>query len=452
MKYFKLPGFVRPGSTANNLSLIILLMSIFLLPAFSGCDKDNDSPAFAPDFSFELADDNHVQFTNTSTGEYYSLVWDFGNQQADTSTDRSKSYVIYYPVAGEYQVSLKLLNFTGETKNISKTINITNTDLALSFTAEVLPDNPNKVRLTNTSQGMWDSFMWIYRNKEVADQTEYDAYFPYSGNHEIELLVNRDNNSFSLKKSVSIAQDDPDYIQNLTLAWSDEFDGAEVNQDNWTFETGASGWGNNELQNYTNGDNAEIVDGVLVITARKVNENTVPGSYTSSRIVTNGKHEFQYGHAQIRAKLPSGTGIWPALWMLGSNFNTAGWPACGEMDIMEYVGYDPNVVHSTVHTPAGFGGNGNGSSIIVESCEEEFHVYGLIWTEKRLVFYVDTPDNVIHTYAPPVKTDENWPFNKPAFFIMNVAVGGNWGGAQGIDNTIFPQTLQVDYVRMYQEP
>jgi beta-glucanase (GH16 family) len=137
--------------------------------------------------------------------------------------------------------------------------------------------------------------------------------------------------------------------------------------------------------------------------------------------------------------------------MLGSNFGSAGWPACGEIDIMEYVGYQPNTVHATIHTPSGYGANGNGSSMTLETCEEEFHNYGLIWTESKLVLYVDDPNNIVHTYSPTTKTPENWPFDQPSFFLLNVAVGGNWGGAQGIDNTIFPQSMEIQYVRVYQE-
>jgi beta-glucanase (GH16 family) len=118
---------------------------------------------------------------------------------------------------------------------------------------------------------------------------------------------------------------------------------------------------------------------------------------------------------------------------------------------MEYVGYQPNTVHATVHTPSGYGVNGSGSSMALETCEEEFHNYGMIWTDKKLVFYVDDPDNIIHTYSPATKTAENWPFDQPGYFILNVAVGGNWGGAQGIDNTIFPQSMEIQYVRVYQE-
>lgn len=426
------------------------MLFLFLLLSF-GCEKKDDA-GFKADFSYTFKDDNHVQFQNESEGEYYNLIWDFGNGQADTSSDKKKSYTIYYPIKGEYTVSLKLLDYTGNTRSTAKNITIATSDLEISFTATPDPSSPNYILLKNTSQGTYDSFRWIFRNREVEDEMEYRAYFPYSGTYEIELQVMKGGNMFSQQKTASISQDDPDYVQKLVLVWSDEFDGTIVDPDHWTFETGATGWGNQELQNYTNGDNAEVADGKLIITARKVNENMVAGSYTSSRMVTQDKQEFQYGRMEIRAKLPSGRGIWPAIWMLGSNFGTAGWPACGEMDIMEYVGYEPNVVHSTVHTTSGSGVNGSGSSMTVETCEEEFHNYGVIWTEKKLVFYVDAPDNVIHTYAPASKTPDNWPFDQPGFFILNVAVGGTWGGAQGIDNSIFPTSMQIDYVRVYQEP
>ena len=447
MIYLKNQKFKK--KTIINFTMgILMIMSLFI---FSFCDEDSSDDGFSADFSFEYIDDNHVQFTNASQGEYYSLVWDFGNQQGDTTTDKSKSYKIYYPYEGEYEVSLKAMNYSGTTKIITKNISITVTDFEISFTAEVDANDPNYVNLTNTTIGNYDSFKWLYRNFEVENETTLKAYFPFAGTYEVELQVTKNGSTYPLKKTINIVQDDSDYFNNLTLSWSDEFDGTSINTDNWKFETGATGWGNNELQNYTNGDNAEIVDGKLIITAKKVDDNTVVGSYTSSRIITEDKQEFLYGRIEIRAKLPSGTGIWPAIWMLGSNFETAGWPVCGEMDIMEYVGYQPNIIHSTVHTPDGYAANGDGSSKTLETCEEEFHVYGLFWTEKKLVFYTDSPENITHTYAPAVKTDDNWPFDKSQFLILNVAVGGDWGGAQGIDNSIFPQTMEIDYVRVYQE-
>ncbi len=235
------------------------------------------------------------------------------------------------------------------------------------------------------------------------------------------------------------------------LIWEENFDGTELNTQYWTYATGSHGWGNNELQNYTKDENASIADGKLAIEIKKVDDKKQPGSYTSTRINTKGKKEFKYGRVEVRAKLPEGKGIWAAIWMLGANYPTVGWPECGEMDIMEYVGYAPDTIHATVHTPTGFAGNGNGSNKQVKSCEEEFHVYGLDWTPEKLVFYIDKPENIIHTYAPENKTNKNWPFNNPAFIILNVAVGGDWGGLKGVDNSIFPQTMEIDYVKVFQK-
>ncbi len=434
----------------KSIMSVLVFTTVISMFAFIGCDK-NDDLGFSPEFSYTYNDDNHVQFTNESEGEYYSMIWDFGNGQNDTTTDKKKDYTIYYPAAGDFEVSLKLMNYSGDIESVVKTVPISNTDLLLSFTTEISPSNPNNVILKNTSQGDYESFKWLYRDLVVENEMEYEAYFPFEGNYDVELIVTKNNKDYSLIQPVNISQDDPNYVPNLTLVWSDEFDESSVNLDYWTFETGASGWGNNELQNYTNGDNSEIIDGKLIITAIKVDDNTTVGSYTSSRMVTRGNKEFLFGRMEIRAKLPAGRGIWPAIWMLGSNIGSVGWPACGEIDIMEYVGYQPDIVHATVHTTSGSGGNGDGSSMSLPTCEEEFHNYGMIWTEDALTFYIDSTDNIIHIYSPAVKTAENWPFDQSAFFILNIAVGGNWGGLEGIDNSIFPQSLEVDYVRVYQE-
>jgi beta-glucanase (GH16 family) len=428
-----------------SLSLFVFVIILLL----TSCTKETKSN-FTVDFSYELMDDNHVKFVNLSEGEYYSLDWDFANGETAATTDKNKTYTIYYPQAGEYNVSLSVLDYIGNIKSTSKTVGITKSDLILSFSATIDPAAPNYVNLVNTSIGNYDSSKWIYRNKEIENEISTVAYFPFAGNYEIELQVIKGTDTFSEKQMVTITRDDPDYGSNLTLSWADEFDETNVNTNDWTFETGATGWGNNELQNYTDGDNAKIENGILILTAKKVNDNTTVGSYTSTRMVTKGKKEFTYGKMEIRAKLPSGRGIWPAIWMLGGNIDYVGWPACGEIDIMEYVGYQPNTIYATVHTTSGSGSNGDGNGKTLETAEEEFHIYGLLWTEQKMVFYTDTLENVTYTYSPANKNDNNWPFNKPQYFILNVAVGGNWGGAQGIDNSIFPQSMEIDYVRVYQ--
>jgi beta-glucanase (GH16 family) len=427
----------------------IILVAGFLFLNL-GCKKDS-GPGFVADFSFEFKDKNHVTFNNLSEGEYYSLFWDFGNGDTVSTTDKTRKFEIWYPLKGNYNVTLKLFNYTGQQQSVTKPVSIAEDDLVVSFTATADPGNPNYVLLKNTSTGTYDSFKWVYREREKANTDNFRAWFPFTGQYVVQLVVTKGTTSLTAEKALTITSDDPNYADGLTLVWQDNFDGQNVNSEAWNFETGATGWGNNELQNYTNGANASLVNGNLVLTARKVNENKQAGSYTSTRINTMGKKEFRYGRLEIRAKLPSGTGIWPAIWMLGSNFKTAGWPACGEIDIMEYVGYQPNTVHATIHTPAGYGGSGTGTSIALPTCEEEFHNYGIIWTEKYIKFYIGTPGNITYTYQPSVKNSNNWPFNQPFFFILNVAVGGNWGGANGIDNAIFPQSMEVDYVKVYQE-
>ncbi|WP_319479763.1 family 16 glycosylhydrolase [uncultured Draconibacterium sp.] len=428
-----------------------LLALLILITPFNGCSKETTDAGFIADFSHSFIDDNNVRFTNETEGEYWRMEWDFGNGITETTISKTEEITTYYPEAGDYEVTLQVTNTDDEVKSVSKVVKIAHTDFAVDFSTNINTQNPNYVHLQNTSIGDFDSFKWKFRNKIIEDENTTQAYFPYAGTYAVELVGTKDGETFTSKQNISIAANDSEYFSKLELVWEDNFDGNAVNTDNWTFETGSGGWGNNELQNYTAGNNATVQDGILTITAEKVNDNKVPGSYTSTRIITSGKQEFTYGRMEIRAKLPSGTGIWPAIWMLGANIGSAGWPACGEIDIMEYVGYQPNTVHATVHTSAGSGGDGSGSSKTLNTAEEEFHVYGVFWTEKEMVFYTDSPENVTHRYAPSNKTSDNWPFDKPQFFILNVAVGGNWGGAQGIDNSIFPQSMEVDYVRVYQE-
>ncbi len=333
-----------------------------------------------------------------------------------------------------------------------------NMDYEASFTYSLDADNTNTVNFTNTSEGNYLYVEWDFGNGETTGKSTdknqtYSVYYPEEGTYSASLTLwgstNQSNDTQTITQEITIENDDPDYYSDHLL-WSEEFNTSSINSDNWTLETGDWGWGNNELQEYTDGDNLSIEDGILKITAKKVDDNKETGSYTSTRMITKGKQEFTYGRMEIRAKLPSGTGIWPAIWMLGADIDTNPWPACGELDIMEYVGYDPNIVHSTIHTTAASGSNGQGNYMTVETCEEDFHIYGMLWTAESILFYVDSEDNIVFTYAPETKTEENWPFDKPQFFILNVAVGGNWGGTQGIDNSIFSQTMEVDYIRVYE--
>lgn len=246
----------------------------------------------------------------------------------------------------------------------------------------------------------------------------------------------------------------PDYWNNAELVWSDEFDGTSLSLENWKYETGQHGWGNNEWQNYVANDNVEVSDGTLKISAIKVGTGQKIGDYTSARL--NSIQAFTFGRMEIRAKIPEdkGKGIWPALWMLGENITYVGWPTCGEIDMMEYVSYDPNKVHFTIHSAANNhvdGTQATSGPVDLETIEEEFHNYGLLWTDEYLKFYVDDIDNIMFTFQKPGGYNaNNWPFSKPFYFLMNIAVGGNWGGLQGVDDRLFPAVMEVDYVRVYQ--
>ncbi len=227
----------------------------------------------------------------------------------------------------------------------------------------------------------------------------------------------------------------------MTSVWSDEFDGAEIDLTNWTHEVGEE-WANNELQAYSADPlYSSISDGKLSITAREQN-----GNYTSARMISKDKFEVQYGRIDIRAKLPKGQGLWPALWMLGENINEVSWPQCGEIDIMELVGHEPNVTHGTAHYfNNGHQYKGTGKSLATGDFADKFHVFSLIWTRESLVWLLDG-----ERFLTFQKEDiEGFPLNTPFFFIMNVAVGGDWPGNPD-GTTVFPQTMEVDYVRVFQ--
>lgn len=232
-----------------------------------------------------------------------------------------------------------------------------------------------------------------------------------------------------------------------TLVWSDEFDGESIDLSHWTYDLGASGWGNQELQNYTSdSENSYVNDGNLFIVAR---ENGI--HFTSARMKSIGLQEFQYGRIDVRAILPKGQGIWPAIWMLGANYPTVGWPACGEIDIMELIGSSPNTVHGTIHYGTDWTQHnytGSGTSIPwTETFSDEFHVFSIDWDENGITWLLD--DQPFYTIDNAVTGNQPYPFDNPFFFIMNIAVGGQWPGYPDA-TTEFPQFMAVDYVRVFQ--
>lgn len=252
------------------------------------------------------------------------------------------------------------------------------------------------------------------------------------------------------KDKETVTEETVNVPKEYKLIWSDEFDGDDVDENNWSFEIWDAGKVNNEWQKYVKDpNNYKVENGMLYITVTRTGDHQL-GGYSSTRLSSKNKKEFKYGRIEFRAKMPGGTGTWPALWMLGANQDEVGWPKCGEIDIMEYVGYQENKSHNNVHTQYQYGNTDFHRTINLDSAEEEFHTYGMIWTKDQIKFYIDSPTNVTGIYAPANKTADNWPFSQSFYMIMNFAVGGAWGGIEGVDKEIWPQTMVVDYVRVYQ--
>ena len=245
-----------------------------------------------------------------------------------------------------------------------------------------------------------------------------------------------------------------------TLVWSDEFsgpDGSAPDPSKWTYDTGGKGWGNTELECYTNRlQNAQINRGNLVITAQQENAPFVcsdgsTNSYTSARLKTQGLFSQAYGRFEARIKVSAGQGMWPAFWMLGKDITTAGWPTCGEIDIMENIGKEPGTVHGSLHGPSTTTRTSDATSIFTlpagQAFADDFHLFAVEWERGVVRFYVDS--NLYATF-----TESQWPaggtwvFDHPFFIILNVAVGGNWPGSPD-SATVFPRHLLVDYVRVY---
>jgi beta-glucanase (GH16 family) len=244
-----------------------------------------------------------------------------------------------------------------------------------------------------------------------------------------------------------------DYEQTVTtlteLVMQDEFDiNGAPNSTIWGYDigTGANGWGNNELQYYTNRkENVTVQNGYLLITARK--ESFQGSPYTSARLLTKGKFDQRYGRFEARIRLPWGQGIWPAFWMLGADIDTNPWPGAGEIDIMEFRGQEPSTVLGTLHGPGYSGGESVTKSYTLKNdrFDTGFHVFGIEWAPDYVNFYVD---DVLYNQITPADVPGEWVFNKPFFILINLAVGGSFVGSPDSE-TVFPQTMLVDYVRVY---
>jgi len=317
-------------------------------------------------------------------------------------------------------------------KNLSVTATVVGTDA----------QNPNgdgsgvvnfKLSATNAT-----SYKIVLGNGETKEVTNGSFTYTYttSGTNTYVLYVSAYNAGQFVSTSLTI-----NVLVGSKLIWADEFntDGAP-DASKWIMQIWDPGNVNNELQSYTNRpENIIVQGGVLKIKA--IREKYGKGDFTSGRIESNGKFSFKYGKVVIRAKLPTGAGTWPAVWMLGSDIGTAGWPACGEIDILESVGKEPNINHSSLHSPGRSGNTPDTGTINVPNDNTEFHIYTADWTEKYIKFYVD--DKLYYTFS----NNSTFPFNKDFFLIVNLAMGGNWGGP--VDPNFTSSTLEVDYIRVY---
>jgi len=229
------------------------------------------------------------------------------------------------------------------------------------------------------------------------------------------------------------------------LIFEEEFKGKSLNTTMWNYDLGDGcpnicGWGNHERQLYKK-ENVFTKDGYLILKALKQDS-----LYYSGKIHTKKNFEFQYGTVEVKAKLPKGKGLWPAIWMLGNDIGSKGWPACGEIDIMEYVGKTPSIIYNAMHTPSSHGNTVNSKKTALQNIEEGFHVYKMNWTKDAIVFYIDGEES--YRYAPEEKNEETWPYDKPFYLILNMAIGGDFGGPE-VDDTIFPEEFILDYIRVY---
>jgi beta-glucanase (GH16 family) len=234
-----------------------------------------------------------------------------------------------------------------------------------------------------------------------------------------------------------------------TPVWFDEFDYTGLpDPARWGYDTGGGGWGNNELEYYTNDiKNASVADGILTITAIK--ENVGGRNYSSARLITKNKGDILYGRIEVKAMVPAGKGTWPAIWMLPTDWAYGDWPKSGEIDIMEHVGYDINVIHISTHCEAYYFKLNNQKTAVkrIPTATTEYHLYRIDWTPFAIRGYID--DQLIFTSVNEGSGQKVWPFDKRFHLLLNVAVGGDWGGAKGIDESAFPASMKVDYVRFY---
>lgn len=308
----------------------------------------------------------------------------------------------------------------------------------LTLTADVSADSTGNVSFeANAVNATSFEFDFGDGTFDLSTSGRTSHRYAVSGVYAVNVIA-RNNSAQNTSKSMQVQ-----VVRNYRLVWSDEFDAAGAPQSsNWGYDigTGSGGWGNNELQYYTNrAANVIVSNGTLKINA--VRETYNGSEFTSARLLSKDRYSFRYGKIEARAKLPSGIGTWPAIWMLGGNIGSVSWPACGEIDIMEHRGSEPGKIYSTVHYPGHSGSGGTGSYLLNSDVSTAFHLYSAVWDASAISFYTD--DRLIFRFP----NNSTLPFNQPFFILLNVAMGGNFGGV--VDPAFTGSTMEIDYIRVY---
>jgi beta-glucanase (GH16 family) len=331
-------------------------------------------------------------------------------------------------------LTMSLLSLFSCSKDEKATNNVAPTNLEVVATPKI--DSSGNVDFVATATNA-TSYDFDYGDGTFATVVSGKIAYKYSasGNYIINVIA-KSASGQTISKSITV----PVKVVS-SLVWREEFnvDGSP-DPSKWGYDLGAGGWGNQELQYYTSRPENSIVQGGL-LKIKLLKESYNGSNYTSARLLSKSKFAFKYGKVEISAKMPAGAGTWPALWMLGSDISTAGWPACGEIDIMEHKGNELNKIYGTLHYPGRFGGNADGSTKTIANATTAFHKYSLDWSATAIKIYVD--DILLHTVA----NSNAIPFNHDFFFILNVAMGGTFGGT--VDPNFSGATMEVDYIRVY---
>ncbi|MEN8124903.1 MAG: glycoside hydrolase family 16 protein [Bacteroidota bacterium] len=393
--------------------MIRIINAIILLFFFIGCTSSDDTPIKTP---YVIIND-----MNIIEGDDDNKILDF-----IISLRESSSEDVLLKFYTEDASAFQNLDYKKNESQITISAGKTNVSIPIEIISDIIKEGDEVFRIRFEPIGSID---FNQTEAQIVIKNN-DADLPY-GNEDYVT---------------------PSSYEGWKLVWEDEFDGNEINKNWWTHEigSGSNGWGNNELEYYTDSEeNSRVEDGNLIIEARDDSWNG--HKFTSARMVTKGKKSFGFSRIDIRAKLPFGQGIWPALWMLGDNIDQAGWPACGEIDIMEMIGNEASTSHATVHFGTDFASHkysGNSYQVSNEIFNDRFHVFSVVKEVNQMWFFVD--DIMIFEFNTNDTQGMSYPFNQNYFLILNVAIGGDWPGDPD-GTTQFPQQMIVDYIRVFEK-